>query len=221
MTRSIKRGGKVWIRLFPDKPITKKPAETRMGKGKGAPDQWVCVIRPGQDSVRDGRRGDATIAQQAMRLAAAKLPHADQARHAGARGVEHMKENAEKARALDTAEIRQAVARTAEQMFRLRFQMSMGQMDGLKKLRTLRKERARMLTVLRERELNPDQRPAGEGRAKAAKRKAEDEGSQAAKSGGERRRRAEVRKQRRSRKQPRNRRLRKKPAAKKACEEGE
>ncbi len=48
MTRSIKRGGKVWIRLFPDKPITKKPAETRMGKGKGAPDQWVCVIRPGK-----------------------------------------------------------------------------------------------------------------------------------------------------------------------------
>ena len=48
MTRSIKRGGKVWIRLFPDKPITKKPAETRMGKGKGAPEQWVAVIRPGK-----------------------------------------------------------------------------------------------------------------------------------------------------------------------------
>ena len=48
MTRSIKRGGKVWIRLFPDKPITKKPAETRMGKGKGAPEEWVAVIRPGK-----------------------------------------------------------------------------------------------------------------------------------------------------------------------------
>jgi len=48
MTRFIKRGGKVWIRLFPDKPITKKPAETRMGKGKGAPEEWVCVIRPGK-----------------------------------------------------------------------------------------------------------------------------------------------------------------------------
>src|SRR4029453_6182286 len=48
MPRSIKRGGKVWIRLFPDKPITKKPAETRMGKGKGAPEQWVAVIRPGK-----------------------------------------------------------------------------------------------------------------------------------------------------------------------------
>ena len=48
MTRFIKRGGKVWIRMFPDKPITKKPAETRMGKGKGAPEQWVAVIRPGK-----------------------------------------------------------------------------------------------------------------------------------------------------------------------------
>ncbi len=56
MTRFIKRGGKVWLRLFPDKPITKKPAETRMGKGKGAPDHWVCVVRPGQHPVRDGRR---------------------------------------------------------------------------------------------------------------------------------------------------------------------
>src|SRR5260370_33438213 len=48
MTRFIKRGGKVWLRLFPDKPITKKPAETRMGKGKGAPDHWVAVVRPGK-----------------------------------------------------------------------------------------------------------------------------------------------------------------------------
>ena len=48
MTRFIKRGGKIWIRLFPDKPVTKKPAETRMGKGKGAPDHWVAVVRPGK-----------------------------------------------------------------------------------------------------------------------------------------------------------------------------
>ena len=57
MTRSIKRGGKVWIRLFPDKPITKKPAETRMGKGKGAPEAVGGGDPPGQDPVRDGRRG--------------------------------------------------------------------------------------------------------------------------------------------------------------------
>ena len=72
MTRFIKRGGKVWIRLFPDKPITKKPAETRMGKGKGAPDQWVCVIRPGK--ILFEMEGVAVdIAQKAMLLAAAKI----------------------------------------------------------------------------------------------------------------------------------------------------
>ncbi len=73
MTRFIKRGGKVWIRLFPDKPITKKPAETRMGKGKGAPEEWVCVIRPGKILFEmEGVPKD--IAAEAMRLAAQKLP---------------------------------------------------------------------------------------------------------------------------------------------------
>src|SRR6267142_4572467 len=73
MTRSIKRGGKVWIRLFPDKPITKKPAETRMGKGKGAPEEWVCVVRPGK--ILFEMEGVTEVeAREAMRLAAAKLP---------------------------------------------------------------------------------------------------------------------------------------------------
>ena len=72
MTRSIKRGGKVWIRLFPDKPITKKPAETRMGKGKGAPDQWVCVVRPGRILFEMEGVSEAD-ARQAMRLASHKL----------------------------------------------------------------------------------------------------------------------------------------------------
>ena len=69
MTRFIKRGGKVWIRLFPDKPITKKPAETRMGKGKGAPEEWVAVIRPGKVLFEMEGVG-LEVAQQAMRLAA-------------------------------------------------------------------------------------------------------------------------------------------------------
>jgi len=73
MTRFIKRGGKVWIRLFPDKPITKKPAETRMGKGKGAPEEWVAVIRPGKMLFEMEGVG-LDIAQQAMRLAAHKIP---------------------------------------------------------------------------------------------------------------------------------------------------
>ena len=73
MTRFIKRGGKIWVRVFPDKPITKKPQETRMGKGKGAPEQWVCVIRPGRImfEMEGVPEGDA---RKAMRLAAAKLP---------------------------------------------------------------------------------------------------------------------------------------------------
>ena len=73
MTRSIKRGGKVWIRLFPDKPITKKPAETRMGKGKGAPEQWVAVIRPGK-VLFEMEGVTRELAEAAMRLAAHKLP---------------------------------------------------------------------------------------------------------------------------------------------------
>ena len=72
MTRSIKRGGKVWIRMFPDKPITKKPAETRMGKGKGAPEEWVCVIRPGK-ILFEMEGVDHATAKEAMRLAAAKI----------------------------------------------------------------------------------------------------------------------------------------------------
>ncbi len=73
MTRFIKRGGKVWIRLISDKPITKKPAETRMGKGKGAPEQWVAVIRPGK-VLFEMEGVDAITAKQAMSLAADKLP---------------------------------------------------------------------------------------------------------------------------------------------------
>ena len=73
MTRHVKRGGKIWIRMFPDKPITKKPAETRMGKGKGAPDHWVAVVKPGRILYEiEGVAED--IAREAMRLAAQKLP---------------------------------------------------------------------------------------------------------------------------------------------------
>jgi len=73
ITRSIKRGGKMWIRVFPDKPVTKKPAETRMGKGKGAPEFWVCVIKPGRVMFElEGISRTAAVA--AMKLGASKLP---------------------------------------------------------------------------------------------------------------------------------------------------
>jgi large subunit ribosomal protein L16 len=73
MTRHVKRGGKIWIRMFPDKPITKKPAETRMGKGKGAPDHWVAVVKPGR-ILYEIEGVDEAMAREAMRLAAQKLP---------------------------------------------------------------------------------------------------------------------------------------------------
>lgn len=73
ITRHVKRGGKIWVRVFPDKPITKKPAETRMGKGKGAPEGWVAVVKPGRmlyeiEGVRE------VVAAEAFRLAGHKLP---------------------------------------------------------------------------------------------------------------------------------------------------
>src|SRR5918997_1257259 len=106
MTRYVKRGGKVWIRLFPDKPITKKPAETRMGKGKGAPEEWVCVIRPGRILFE-------------------------------MEGVQ-----------LDIAALKTQVRESEEQLFRLKFQIGMGQTEGVKKYRELKRDRARMLGVI-------------------------------------------------------------------------
>ena len=73
LTRYIKRGGKVWIRVFPDKPVTSKPAETRMGSGKGAPDHWVAVVKPGRIIFELGGVREE-LAKEAMRLAAHKLP---------------------------------------------------------------------------------------------------------------------------------------------------
>jgi large subunit ribosomal protein L16 len=73
MTRHAKRGGKIWIRVFPDKPITKKPAETRMGKGKGAPEGWVAVVRPGR-ILYEMQGVSEQVAVEALRLASHKLP---------------------------------------------------------------------------------------------------------------------------------------------------
>ena len=73
MTRYVKRGGKIWIRIFPDKPVTKKPAETRMGKGKGNPEEWVVVVKPGR-VLYEMEGVTAAVAREAFRLAAHKLP---------------------------------------------------------------------------------------------------------------------------------------------------
>ena len=73
MTRHVRRGGQVWIRMFPDKPLTKKPAETRMGKGKGSPELWVAVVKPGRIVYEMGGVTEA-VAKEAFRLASHKLP---------------------------------------------------------------------------------------------------------------------------------------------------
>ena len=73
MTRHVKRGGKVWLRIFPDKPLTKKPAETRMGKGKGSPEIWVAVVKPGR-MLYEMSGVEHEVAKEALRLASHKLP---------------------------------------------------------------------------------------------------------------------------------------------------
>jgi len=74
LNRHIKRGGKIWIRIFPDKPFSKKPAETRMGKGKGGPEYWVAVVKPGTIMFELGGGINSALAQEAMTLAGSKLP---------------------------------------------------------------------------------------------------------------------------------------------------
>ena len=75
MTRRVRRGGKIWIRVFPDKPITKKPAETRMGKGKGNPEEWVAIVKPGR-ILYEMEGVPVRVAREALRLASHKLPMA-------------------------------------------------------------------------------------------------------------------------------------------------
>ena len=82
MTRKIRRGGKVWINLFPDKPYTKKPAETRMGSGKGSPEGWVAVVKPGRVMFELSGVSEP-LAKEALRLAAQKLPDQGEVREAG------------------------------------------------------------------------------------------------------------------------------------------
>ena len=90
MTRYIKRGGNVWIRIFPDKPVTQKPAETRMGSGKGSPEYWVAVIKPGRVMFEIGGVPD-TDAKEAMRLAMHKLPVASKIVNKG--DFDHIEKN--------------------------------------------------------------------------------------------------------------------------------
>ena len=116
MTRFCKRAGKVWIKIFPDKPISKKPAETRMGKGKGSPEFWVAVVKPGRIMFEIGDVSEA-IAREAMRLASNKLP-------------------------------------VKCKFVNLRFQLAVNQLENPMRIKAVKKDIARVLTVLRENSVN-------------------------------------------------------------------
>ena len=155
ISRFIKRGGKVWIRVFPDKPITKKPQETRMGKGKGAPEQWVAVVRPGRIlfEMEGVNEAEARERDEARRREAAD-PH--QVRDAVRRGEGAMTKVVE-FRDLGVDELAARARDLDEQLFRLRLQKSMGQVEAAHKVRSIRRDLARVKTVLREKQLGAGQ----------------------------------------------------------------
>ena len=151
MTRHIKRGGKVWIRIFPDKPITKKPAETRMGKGKGSPEMWVAVVKPGRvmfeiEGVTRELAGDARVpegrSREARREDQVCCPRG---------GGDRMK--SEEIRALAENELVARIAELEEERFRLKFRSGTEALEEPLRLRSIRRDIARLKTVQRERQL--------------------------------------------------------------------
>ncbi len=150
MTRSVKRGGKIWIRIFPDKPATKKPAETRMGSGKGAPDHWVAVVKPGRilfemagvDAGRR-RRGDAPRQSQAARRNSRRHPRAP----LGGRGLMDI----DQTRLLSDAELEQALRDAKQELWSARFALTTRQLKDYSTIPQARRTIARILTVQMER----------------------------------------------------------------------
>ena len=146
MTRKIKRGGKVWINIFPDKPYTKKPAETRQGSGKGNPEGWVAVVKPGKVMFElAGVPED--LAKEAMRLAGHKLPDEDQVRLSRGGGTV----KAADAHALGDQDLVEALKDAREEAFNLRFRHATGELENTAGLGQSRRDLARLMTVARER----------------------------------------------------------------------
>ena len=151
MTRHIKRGGKIWINIFPDRPLTKKPAETRMGSGKGSPEWWVANIKPGR-VMFEMTYPNEEIAREALRRAMHKLPCKCGSSQGGAVLMATGTPAAE-LRELREEELVTRLRESKEELFNLRFQMATGQLDNNRRLRIVRHEIARVYTVMREREL--------------------------------------------------------------------
>ena len=162
MTRYVKRGGKIWIRIFPDKPVTKKPAEVRMGSGKGAPDHWVAVVKPGR-ILFEMAGVPETEAAEAMRLAGHKLPV-----DVSSWSAKESAMDIAKARDADRPGARRRAGVTQRRhLYDLRFQLATRQLTDHSQLAQTRRSIARLLTVLTERELD-EPRPASRRRRRVA-----------------------------------------------------
>ena len=142
MTRYIKRGGQVWIKIFPDKPITEKPAETRMGSGKGSPEYWVAVVKPGR-VMFEIAGVDRELAAEAMRLASNKLPIKCK-----------FVTKASEIRKLSADEMNAKLLELKDELFKLRFQQAVNQLDNPMRISAVKKDIARILTVQRDIELH-------------------------------------------------------------------
>ena len=148
MTRYIKRGGKVWIKIFPDKPVTAKPAETRMGSGKGALEYWVAVVKPGRVMFEIAGVPEET-AKEALRLAMHKLPcKCKIASKADLEGGDN--KYVEELKAKTAAELNEELVAAKKELFNLRFQNATNQLDNTSRIKEVRKNIARIQTVITE-----------------------------------------------------------------------
>lgn len=144
MTRHIKRGGKIWIRVFPDKPITSKPLEVRMGKGKGSVEYWVAQIQPGR-VLYEVQGVNEVLAREAFSLAAAKLPFKTQF---VTRTVMQMK--AQDLRSKSVEELQQELMSVLKEQFSIRMQHATGQLSNTAQLKAVRRTVARIKTIMNE-----------------------------------------------------------------------
>ena len=148
ITRYMKRAGRVWIRVFPDVPVTAKPTEVRMGKGKGSVEYWACKVKPGRMMFEiDGVSEE--IAREALRLGAAKLSVKTRfVQRIAEAGKEPMK--AADVRALSADQLKEELAKLKKEQFNLRFQKATGQLEKTSRITEVRKDIARIKTIARQ-----------------------------------------------------------------------
>ena len=152
MTRYIKRGGKVWIKIFPDKPVTTKPAETRMGSGKGTLEYWVAVVKPGRVLFEIAGVPEE-VAKEALRLATHKLPcKCKVVSRADLEGGDNSEINAfvEDLKTKSAAELNEELVAAKKELFNLRFQNATNQLDNTSRIKEVRRNIARIQTVITE-----------------------------------------------------------------------